>query len=206
MNAPTQLVLVRHGETEWTERGLLHGGRLDSPLSPKGRRQARSAARKLEGENFAALFSSPQGRAMQTAEILGEALGLIPEPREGFREYKFGWMEGKPKTIFEPDGTGPLFMKPLIYLGIFLTGERPGQFNNRVLRAIDDITDQHPSDRILVVTHWGVLSLIMAALLDADPTRWREYGSWAPCGITELHGQNDKWQLIRLNDAEHLQE
>lgn len=202
----TELVLVRHGETEWTELGLLHGGRLDSPLSPKGRSQARSAAQRLRGEDFAALFSSPLGRAMQTAEILGEALGLIPEPREGFREYKFGWMEGKPKTIFEPDGTGPFFMKPFIYLGILLTGERPNQFNQRVLRAMDDITDQHPSDRILVVTHWGVLSLIMAALLDADPKRWREYGDWAPCGITELHLQDGKWQLIQMNEAEHLQE
>ena len=206
MNDCTELVLVRHGETEWTERGLLHGGRLDSPLSPIGKHQARLAARRLEGEDFAALFSSPLGRAMQTAEIIGEALGLIPEPQEGFREYKFGWMEGKPKTIFEPDGTGPLFIKPLITLSILLTGERPGEFNTRVLRAVQDIVDRHPADRILVVTHWGVLSLIMAALLDDDPKRWREYGGWAPCGITELHGQNGKWRLIRLNDAEHLQE
>jgi broad specificity phosphatase PhoE len=206
MNNRIELVLVRHGETEWTEKGLLHGGRLDSPLNPKGRRQATLAARRLAGEDFVALFSSPQGRAMQTAEILGEALGLTPEPHDGLREYIFGWVEGKPKPPFEPDGTGPLLMKPLIALSILLTGERLGQFNQRVLSAIHHIVGQHPSDRILVVTHWGVLSQLMAALLDADPKRWRKYGGWAPCGITELHGQEDKWQLIRMNDAEHIQE
>ena len=206
MNTPTQLVLVRHGETEWTEKGLLHGGRLDSPLSPKGRRQATLAARRLEGEDFAALYSSPQGRAMQTAEILGEALRLTPEPHNGLREYKFGWVEGRNKRLFEPDGTGPLLFKPLIALSILLTGERPGQFNQRVFSAIQHIVDQHPADRILVVTHWGVLSQLMAALLDADPKRWRKYGGWAPCGITELHGQDGEWQLIRMNDSEHLQE
>ena len=206
MNAPTQLVLIRHGETEWTEKGLLHGGRLDSPLSPKGRQQATLAARRLEGEDFAALFSSPQGRAMQTAEILGEPQGLTPEPLDGLREYKFGWMEGKPKPPFEPDGTGPLLMKPLIALSILLTGERLSHFNRRVLSAVHDIADQHPSDRILVVTHWGVLSQIMAGLLDNDPKRWRQYGGWAPCGITELHGQDGLWQLIYMNDSEHLRE
>ncbi|HEY42677.1 MAG TPA: histidine phosphatase family protein [Anaerolineae bacterium] len=206
MNNRTELVLVRHGESEWTEKGLLHGGRLDSPLSPKGKRQAALAARRLEGEDFAALFSSPQGRAMQTAQILGEVLGLTTEPLDGLREYIFGWVEGKPKTLFEPDGTGPLLLKPLIGLSALLTGERPRQFNQRVLNAIHVISDRHPSGRILVVTHWGVLSLLMAALLDADPKRWREYGGWSPCGITELHGHHGEWKLIRMNDSEHLQE
>ena len=201
-----ELVLVRHGETEWTESGLLHGGRLDSPLNPKGRQQAMLAARRLEGEDFAALISSPQGRAMQTAEILGEAVGLTPEPLEGLREYIFGWVEGKPKPSFEPDGTGPLLMKPIIALSIWLTGERPGQFKRRVLNAVNELADRYSSDRILVVTHWGVLSMIMAGLLDENPNRWKMYGGWAPCGITELHGQDGKWKLILMNDSEHLQE
>jgi broad specificity phosphatase PhoE len=206
MNNRTELVLVRHGESEWTEKGLLHGGRLDSPLSPKGKRQATLAAKRLKGERFVALFSSPQGRAMQTAEILGETLGLIPKPLDGLQEYEFGWIEGKPKPPFEPDGTGPLYLKPLMALSILLTGERHGHFSRRVLNAVCELADRFPLDRILVVTHWGVLSLIMAALLDHDPKRWREYGGWAPCGITELHGQNGEWQLIRMNEAEHLQE
>jgi broad specificity phosphatase PhoE len=206
MSNCTELVLVRHGESEWTERGLLHGGRRDSPLSPKGRRQAASVAERLKGEGFIALFSSPQGRAMQTAEILGEVLGLIPQPLDGLREYEFGWIEGKPKPPFEPDGTGPFYLKPLINLSVWLTGERPGHFQRRVLDAVRELTDRYPSGRILVVTHWGVLSLLMAALLDDNPKRWREYGGWAPCGITELHGQNGKWKLIRMNEAEHLQE
>lgn len=143
---------------------------------------------------------------MQTAEILGEAVGLTPEPLEGLREYIFGWVEGKPKPSFEPDGTGPLLMKPIIALSIWLTGERPGQFKRRVLNAVNELADRHSSDRILVVTHWGVLSMIMAGLLDENPNRWKMYGGWAPCGITELHGQDGKWKLIRMNDSEHLQE
>jgi uncharacterized phosphatase len=206
MSNCTEWVLVRHGESEWTKGGLLHGGRLDSPLSPEGRRHATLAARRLEGEDFTSMFSSPQGRAMQTAEILGEVLGLIPKPLDGLREYEFGWIEGKPKSIFEPDGTGPFYLKPLISLSVWLTGERPRHFARRVLDAVRELTDRHPSDRILVVTHWGVLSLLMAALLDDDPKRWREYGDWAPCGITELHGHHGMWQLIRMNEAEHLQE
>jgi len=204
MNSRTQLVLVRHGESEWTERGLLHGGRLDSPLSPKGLHQAELTALRLKGEGFAALYSSPQGRAMQTSVILGKTLGLEPIPIDGLREYEFGWLEGKPKPPFEPDGTAHSLLRPLIALTIRLTGERHRRFNQRVMDAINTISTKHPTDRLLVVTHWGVLSLIMASLLDADPKRWREYGDWKACGISELHSQDGEWRLVHINDAEHM--
>src|SRR4030043_435873 len=69
MTSGLSLVLVRHGETEWMERGRLHG-RLDSPLSPTGRRHAEQAAQRLHRERFDALYTSPLGRAMETAAIL----------------------------------------------------------------------------------------------------------------------------------------
>src|SRR4030067_1131143 len=135
MEPTLEIILVRHGETEWTELGLLHG-RLDSPLSFTGRRHAEQTADCLRGETFDALFTSPKGRAMQTALILGEALGLAPTPIDGLREMDFGWSEGKPLTHFDPDGTGAWLFRPLVRLASGLTAERPQRFAARVQEAM----------------------------------------------------------------------
>lgn len=205
MNAPIQLVFVRHGDTEWTEKGLLHGHR-DSPLSATGRRQAELTAERLQTDRFDAFYSSPLGRAMETALILSEAVGLTPEPLDGLKEMYYGWMEGKPNPPFEPDGSGPNLYRPLVMLILRLTGENPAHFFKRVKETIHTMIEKHTVSRLLIVTHWGVLSIIMATLLDNDPKRWRDYGDWAACGVTEIHARNGKWHLIRLNDSGHLQE
>ena len=205
MIADIQLVFVRHGETEWTEKGLLHGHR-DSPLSATGRRQAELTAERLRTDKFDALYSSSLGRAMETASVLGEAVGLTPEPLDGLKEMYYGWMEGKPNPPFEPDGSGRNIYRPLVMLILRLTGEKPDHLFSRVKDSIHTMIEKHPASKLLTVTHWGVLSVIMATLLDNDPKRWRDYDHWAACGVTEIHARNGKWHVIRLNDAGHLQE
>ena len=105
MSRNTQITLVRHGETEWTERGLLHG-RLDSPLNDVGRRHAQLTARRLSGEDYDVLYSSPRGRALETASVIGRAVDLIPSPLDGFQEMDYGWLEGRPLSLADPSGDG----------------------------------------------------------------------------------------------------
>lgn len=220
MTSDLQLILVRHGETEWTERGLLHG-RLDSPLSARGRNHAEQVARRLQGEHFDVLYSSPQGRALETATIIGRATGLNPQPVEGLREAHYGWLEGRPIIRYDPAGLGTKMLRPVTMALLRLTAEQPDQVAGRVLQAIETITTQHPSGRVLVVTHWGVLNMIMACLVDRDPGVWKDHGPWAACGITELHspdgvppdggvqpkqGQALSWRVVHLNDSAHLRE
>jgi broad specificity phosphatase PhoE len=64
------IVLVRHGATEWNERGLCLG-RTDVPLSATGRRQAELLGEALKGQRFDAVFASPLSRAVETARLLG---------------------------------------------------------------------------------------------------------------------------------------
>ena len=70
-----QLVLLRHGETEWN-RALRFQGQVDVPLNGVGHEQARRLAARLHGEAFDALISSDLQRAQQTAQPLAQALGL----------------------------------------------------------------------------------------------------------------------------------
>ncbi len=220
MTSGLQLVLVRHGETEFTELGLLHG-RLDSPLSARGRRHAEQVAMRLRGERFDGFYSSPQGRAMETAGIIGRAVGLTPEPVDGLREADYGWLEGRPIIRYDPAGLGVKMLRPVTMAVLRLTGEQPGQIADRVRLALETITVTHPSGRVLVVTHWGVLSMIMACLVDHDLRGWRNHGPWAACGITEFRAPDGlpplgamgpipklalSWQIVRLNDSAHLGE
>jgi broad specificity phosphatase PhoE len=89
----TFITLVRHGTTEWIELGRLHGT-LDAPLSTRGRQEASLAATALAKQHFDALYTSPLGRARETAAIIGQATGLEPVLMEGLREMNLGWMEG----------------------------------------------------------------------------------------------------------------
>jgi probable phosphoglycerate mutase len=198
-----ELFLVRHGETEWTERGLLHG-RLDSPLSSNGVRHARQTADRLMGEKFDAIFASPKGRAMQTANILGATLNMQPIPLEGLSEMDFGWTEGKPLKLFEPDGTGLGIFRPIVWMARSLTAEQPQRFARRVQGALETMQSQHPGGRLLVVTHWGVLSMLMALIMDGNAQRWKEYGPWAACSLSVVRANGQGWQAVRLNDQAHL--
>ena len=89
------LLLARHGQTDWNAAGRIQG-RTDTPLNGLGRTQAALLARRLEraGERIDRLYTSPQRRALETAEIAGAALGLSPVPVDALREVSFGAWEG----------------------------------------------------------------------------------------------------------------
>ncbi len=210
MTSGLSLVLVRHGETEWMERGLLHG-RLDSPLSPTGRRHARQAAQRLRGETFDALYASPLGRAMETAAILGGALGLAAQPIDDLAELDFGWLEGSPALLWRGDGLAGAALRPVRALAFALTAERPAAFRRRVTRALAWIVDRHASGRLLVVAHHAVLSRLMGVMMAAPERAWRDFGPLTACGISEVrrsahspNGREPGWEIVVLNDESHL--
>ena len=86
-----EIVLARHGETEWS-RALRHTGRTDVPLTEKGRDEARSLAPRLAGRDFAGVLVSPLSRALETCELAG--LGDRAERREELLEFDYGEYEG----------------------------------------------------------------------------------------------------------------
>jgi probable phosphoglycerate mutase len=212
MTSDLSLVLVRHGETEWTERGRLHG-RLDSPLSPTGRRHAEQAAQRLRGEPFEALYTSPLGRARQTAAILEEAVGLTPQALDGLAELDFGWLEGAPAFLWRDDEAAARALRPARALLHALSAERPAHFRQRVARALEEMTSSHASGRLLVVGHYAVFSCLLGVMMDAPGSDWRRYGPWTACAISEVRrprssgdGRGAGWEIVRLNDEAHLRE
>jgi probable phosphoglycerate mutase len=90
--APREIVLIRHGETEWTRSGA-HTGRTDIPLTPEGREQAAAIGRYLAARKFALVLASPLSRALETCRLAGYGDAVELEP--GLREWDYGDYEGR---------------------------------------------------------------------------------------------------------------
>src|SRR2546425_2921355 len=97
--AVTELLLVRHGETDWNREGRFQG-HADPPLNDLGRKQAAELAATLAGEEVTAVYASPLRRAFETAELIASARGLRPVPVEALREVDVGsWQALAPAQV-----------------------------------------------------------------------------------------------------------
>jgi broad specificity phosphatase PhoE len=150
----TTLLLVRHGETDWNAEGRLQG-HTDRPLNDHGRSQAKDLAERLAGEGADAIYTSDLVRAKETAEIVGERLGLTVVVDPDLREKDWGTWEGL---------TGDERVQ------VEFEGESTEDHRDRVMGAVRRIVARHPEQRIVVVTHGGSLRRIQAAVNGiADP-------------------------------------
>ena len=198
---PALLTLVRHGETSANVDGVWHGS-IDTALTERGQRQAGRVAAHL-GEREprpAALYCSPLQRARHTAEAIGGALGLTPRIRTEIAEYDLGEWEGM--SYRELIGTHQLFERmsrdPDFQPG---GGESPRQVATRMADAFREISDAHPDEVVVVVTHGGALTLGLGLLLDEAPGTWRRVMD--NCAVTELALAPGP-TLLSFNDTRHL--
>lgn len=161
MTRTAQVCVVRHGETDWNISGILQGW-FDVPLNDKGRGQAHELATTFAHSAFAHVYSSPLGRALETAEIVTSDLQLPPPiAHEGLKERNFGAIQGIPKT--ELADSNPVLLQQILKRNpacFFEQGESMDTFASRVLEAIVSIAARHPGQRILVITHGWVMDVI----------------------------------------------
>jgi len=151
----TTLLLVRHGETDWNADGRLQG-HTDRPLSEFGRLQAQRLAEELEASDLS--------RARETAEILGERLGLPVSLDSDLREKDWGNWEGL--TAVERDR-------------VEFVGESTEAHQERMLRALRRISERHPGDRrVLVVTHGGSMRRVQTAAMGMALPVVENCGRW----------------------------
>src|ERR1039458_3378088 len=91
MGSMGELIVIRHGETEWSRNGR-HTGRTDLPLLPEGEAQAEALAPKLSAYEFATVLTSPLLRARETCELAGLGEGAIIDP--DLSEWDYGAYDG----------------------------------------------------------------------------------------------------------------
>ena len=157
----TELLLIRHGETDWNRRQCFQG-QIDVPLNETGLAQARRMAARLASERIDALVVSDLTRARQTATPLAEALGLMPQLEPALREQSFGILEGM--SFDEIRQRHPeefaLWVKQDPDYALPGGAENRRDFHRRVIAALHATGRTHAGRRIAVVTHGGVLDMV----------------------------------------------
>lgn len=164
-----ELILIRHGETEWSRDGR-HTSHTDLPLTPLGERQARALAPLLADRRIGLALVSPAVRARRTAE-----LAALPAPRitPELREWDYGGYEGittdeirrtRPSWNLWTDGVAP---GPDTH-----PGESPtevGERADRVLAEAAEAAERAGEDDIVLVAHSHFLRVLTARYLGLSP-------------------------------------
>jgi broad specificity phosphatase PhoE len=164
-----RLILIRHGETDWNVKGR-YQGQADPPLNQKGVAQARQLAPKLRGVGLDALYSSPLRRALQTAQILAEALDipLHTEPRlmeihQGeWQTLLYTEIAARYPELFHRWQTEP-------WTVTIPGGENIAQVQERVYAAVDEILARQRGQCVGLVTHRIPIALIKIRYQGLDP-------------------------------------
>lgn len=156
----TKLLLARHGETDWNAQRRFQG-HADPPLNDVGRAQARALAARVADAGVAAVYSSDLRRAAETADIVGEALGLDVTQLQALREIDVGEWSGL--TVEEivvrfPDG----YRRHREGGDGWDQGETHAALSDRILAAVEEIAREHPQESILVVAHGACLRALLA--------------------------------------------
>ncbi len=159
----TQLLLIRHGETQWNADGRIQGHR-DIGLSPRGLRQAQLLAQFLARESIDAVFASDLSRARDTALPLAQSLGRALQTDARLRERSFGLFEGH--TYDEAQSNWPheyaIWMRREPAHAV-PGGESYLAARARVLACLGEIVGAHAGGTVAVVTHGGVLDVVYRA-------------------------------------------
>ncbi len=161
------ITLLRHGESVGNAEGY-HQGQADFPLTEKGRAQARALAEYWRASDirFDQAIASPQSRARETAEIITAALGVPLEFDEVWMERDNGVLAGLLWSEAQEKYPQPEFIPT--YQPIGQKGESQWELYLRGGRAIQSLMHRPPA-RYLIVSHGGLLNMVMYALLGISP-------------------------------------
>jgi broad specificity phosphatase PhoE len=188
-----EVVLVRHGETEWSRSGR-HTGRTDVPLTQAGVRHAELLGPRLDGRRYAAVFTSPLSRASETCRLGG--LGEGAQVREELLEWDYGEYEGITTPEIRERRPGWLLWRDGCP-----GGEDAGQVGARVDRLIGELRGLDGDAALFA--HGHVLRVIAARWVGLPPASG---GLFALSTATvSVLGYEREVTVIRLwNDGAHL--
>jgi probable phosphoglycerate mutase len=180
------IYLVRHGETDWNRERRIQGS-SDIPLNSTGQAQAKTTGELLSRRQWDGIFTSPLSRAMETAQIIADQVGLpAPIPLSAVVERNYGDAEGR--TASEVDE---------LYPGVT---EVPGRESReavvkRVVPALVQLAEKNHGKSVIVVAHGGVIAAILAAVAPERPRTPIVNGS-----VHSFRHDDGTLRLINFND------
>lgn len=193
-----RLLLVRHGETALNAQGRFQG-RIDAPLSDRGRLQAEALVRALARDEIHAVSSSDLRRARETAEAIATPRGLTIRDDPGLRELDFGTWDGL--TYAEILARSPEALR-LWEVDPAVTpppgGETLDDLDRRARSSLDRLIVENPDRTVLVVAHAGPIRVMLCRALGLPPRSHWQFGV-GPGSLSEVIHYPEGAVLARLN-------
>jgi broad specificity phosphatase PhoE len=193
-----ELILIRHGETEWSRSGQ-HTGRTDIPLTDAGVAAAQALAPALARRHLVAAFSSPLGRAMRTAELAGLA-GVKPDP--DLMEWDYGGYEGMTTAQIRETRPGWFLWRDGVIPGAAgHPGEQLTQVTARTDAVLDRVRPLLDDGDVALIAHGHLLRVLTARWLGLEATAGRLFRHPGPgmlCALStdDGHPVLSAWNVV----------
>jgi broad specificity phosphatase PhoE len=203
----TRVYLIRHGATKLAAEDQF-AGETDVSLSAAGRDQVCRLAARLAQVPISAVYTSPLGRAMETARVLAapHSVGVIS--RDGLREISHGHWETRTRAEVEqlyPEEYAHWEQDP--YLFAPQGGETGLAVTARALPTLLDIVNAHRDHQVCVVSHKATIRLLLSVLLGFDLRTYRDHLEQSPAGLNILDFKDPvRARLLLFNDTSHYAE
>src|SRR5881227_3135895 len=206
-SAATRVLMVRHGATVVSVEDRFAGA-TDVDLSDEGREQTRRLAKRLDREKIAAVYASPLGRTVETAQILAAPHKLEVQTRDGLREISHGrWEQLTRREVEErfPEEAAEWEKDPYTFAP--MDGESGLAVTARALPVLIELVRGHPGQNILVVSHKATIRLLLSSLLGFDPRRYRDTLDQKPAALNIVDFRDTtRPRLTLFNDTSHYSE
>lgn len=187
----SELILVRHGQTDWNI-ARRYQGQTETDLNEHGYRQMKQAAARLNREQLGAVVASPLKRAVRSAEIVAEPHQLSVVQEEQLMELHLGSWQGQSYGLRDR------------HPGWFYAAPHGGEDGQRFCERIGHWLETASFDQLTVlVTHGLVIQVILMLITGESFDFWHnrpiKNGS-----ITRLAKHENEWKIVLFNDDSHL--
>ncbi len=198
----TEIILARHGETEWNVAEVFRG-RVDVELNETGIKQAELLAEYLSDVKIEAIHSSPLKRALRTAKMIANYHQLEVEIAPGLIDLDFGKWQGLPNQEVK-DKYGELYAEWINSPDKVKipAGESLNDVRKRAIGVVDEIIARYEGT-VVLVSHRVVNKVLICALLGLDNSHFWNIKQ-DTCGITTFTYENERFILAKHNDTSFL--
>lgn len=193
------IILVRHGENDWSKKNKLAGRIPGVHLNETGHRQAHAVAQRLAALPIKAIYSSPVTRCIETAAYIADVHRLTIQQVDEVGEVEYGEWEGKKisKLAKKPLWRAVQFFPSRAQ---FPQGEALREVQFRAVQALEAIAARHEKDLVVVVSHADVIRLLLAYYLGVHIDLFQRLVI-APASASMLAlGPDGTVRVLRVND------
>jgi len=198
----TQIIVARHGETEWNASEIFRG-RRDIGLNETGIKQAELLGNYLTDLRVEAIYSSPLKRALDTARSVAKHHNLNVNVNPGLMDFNYGAWEGLTHQVVK-DKYRELYTRWLKepHLVNIPEGENLGEVRERAKSLLDRVVSKH-SGLVVLVSHRVVNKVMICSMLGLENSHFWDIKQDLG-GITVFEHESGRYKLIKHNDTSYL--